>query len=294
MTPVVEKHKATLLPMDEILCDHEFNVRGRIDKMQCLDLAADIKANGLDTPITVRPYSRKPGFKYQIIAGHRRFTAFRINSADSIPAFVRHDMADDYRASAMNLRENIQRQQLNIMMEAKRVGYFLQGGFSMKEVAKMIGQSVGWVEPRKKLMELPAYVQDEAAKDTVKQSHIQLLYNARHDPARLLELVREIKLRAEKGQKEIELKEPETYEDLNKERKPKPGEVLDMRVLIYNLITSKNEDGEEYFPHVILSWFLGDVSRVDMYDALESECKRLGRPFKLPHEVAQALERKSQ
>lgn len=289
-----DKYKPVLLETKDILCDAEFNVRGRIDRMSCIDLANDIKRNGLDTPIVVRPYSRKPGFKYQIIAGHRRFTAFSINGDSTIPAIVRPDMADDYKASAMNLRENIQRAQLNFAMEAKRVNYFAQGGFSQKEIAKMLGTTPGWVEPRKRLMELPPYVLDEAAADIVKPSHVQMLYAARNDPARMLEIVREIKMRAEKGEKVIEIKSPETLEDLNKERKPKPSELADFRVLIYNLITSKNEDGEEYFPHVLLSWMMGDVSRMDMYDALERECERLGRPFKLPSEVAKLLEKPSE
>ncbi len=285
----LKKYEVQSIPMSEIFADHEFNVRGRIDKMTCVGLAQEIARVGLQQPIVLRPYSRKPPFKYQIVAGHRRYTAFTINDQTHIPAYVRLDLTNDYAAAALNLSENVQREQLNMMQEARRVGYFIMGGFSVKEVAKMIGQSSGWVETRKRIMELPSYVHDEVAKEVIKQSHIQKLYEARGDEQRLIALVREIKERAQRGDKEVEVKAPESFKDLDEERKPRAGEISDMRMLIYSLITSKCELAE-YFPHRLLSWIMGDISRIDMYDSLKLECDRMNLPFKLPTEVAQILE----
>ncbi len=287
----LKKYETQLIDMKDIFADHEFNVRGRIDRMTCVGLANEIAKVGLQQPIVLRPYSRKAGFKYQIVAGHRRYTAFQINNATHIPAYVRTDLTNDYAAAALNLSENVQREQLNMMMEARRINYFLAGGFSVRETAKMIGQAPGWVETRKRIMELPSYVHDEVAKEVIKQSHIQKLYEARGDEQKLLELVREIKLRAEKGNREVEVKEPPTYKELDEERKPKQGEISDMRMLIYGLITSKC-DLPEYFPHRLLSWIMGDISRIDMYDSLKIECDRMGLAFKLPAEITAILEAK--
>lgn len=53
-------------------------------------LAADLKANGLNSPVVVRP---KPDGRYELVAGETRTAAFRLNGEAAIPAFVR-PMAD--------------------------------------------------------------------------------------------------------------------------------------------------------------------------------------------------------
>ena len=85
------------------------------------ELAASIRAQGLMQPIVVRP---RPQGGYELIAGERRWRAARIAGLDQIPAIVR-EVADD-RASAMALIENIQREDLNPMEEAKSLNRLIR------------------------------------------------------------------------------------------------------------------------------------------------------------------------
>jgi ParB/RepB/Spo0J family partition protein len=283
------KYKVENLPLEKILFDDQFNVRGPIELSSCMDLAEDIKSNGLDQPIQVRAYTRKPGYDWQAVAGHRRGTAFKINKETHIPAFIRTDLDDDMVAAAANIRENVQREGLNIMQEAKRVGYLLRGGIEPAEVARMVGKTLSWVKPRAELIQLPHEVQDAAYKGIITQSHIGQLFAARKDPLKLAELLRQIKHQHEAGEKVIVLKEERTSDDVFRQKKPNTDDVLEIRKIIYDLLTSKINQ-EYYLPHVLLSWTLGHTSMINVIRRIEEECDRLGLDFELPPELQRIVD----
>ena len=84
------------------------------------ELADSIKARGLVQPILVRPLARpNPGEsqRYEIIAGERRWRAAQMAGLSEIPAVIR-DVPDE-DAVAMALIENIQREDLNPLEEAR-------------------------------------------------------------------------------------------------------------------------------------------------------------------------------
>ena len=69
--------------------DPEDAMRSGIDKEKLHDLSDDIKVNGLINPITVRPQ----GENFEVVAGHRRFTACKWAGMVKIPCIVR-DLSD--------------------------------------------------------------------------------------------------------------------------------------------------------------------------------------------------------
>ena len=77
------------------------------------ELAESIKNHGVLQPITVR----QVGAEYELIAGERRLRATRMARMEEIPAIVVE--ADDEESAVLALIENIQRQDLNYMEEAK-------------------------------------------------------------------------------------------------------------------------------------------------------------------------------
>ena len=84
------------------------------------DLADSIKAQGVVQPIVVRPVGTpEPGQsqRYEIIAGERRWRASQIAGFADIPAIIRH--IPDEAAIAVALIENIQREDLNSLEEAR-------------------------------------------------------------------------------------------------------------------------------------------------------------------------------
>lgn len=272
-----------LVDMDKIYLDNSFNCRGPIDIMSCLELAEEIKTNGLDSPIHIR---RKPkdGKEYQIVAGHRRYTCFKINKEDKIPAVIRTDLDNEFDAIAMNLRENIHRKDISFIQEAKKVHELSLGGFSENQLRKLLGRGNAWLEPRMRLMELPKFVQDEAHDDrALKQSHIAQLYKYKDQPEKLVELVRKLKERVEDGAKGIRVDDQRTMHEITKNKQPSKADVREIRDIIYEKITRHLKSGNAYFPQLLLNWVIGEASMLDIYKEIEAEALE---PFDIPYPKA--------
>ena len=115
----------------------KYQPRMEFDQEALNDLADSIKAQGVMQPIVVRSVSDD---RFEIVAGERRWRASQIAGLDSIPALVR-DISDE-AAIAMALIENIQRENLNPLEEARALKR-LQTEFdlSQQEVANAVGKS---------------------------------------------------------------------------------------------------------------------------------------------------------
>ncbi|MDH5370968.1 MAG: ParB/RepB/Spo0J family partition protein [Gammaproteobacteria bacterium] len=108
-----------------------------IDALQ--ELADSIKAQGVVQPIVVRPLSATPG-QYELVAGERRWRAAQLAELHEIPALVR-DISDQ-EAMAVALIENIQRQELNPIEEAKALVRLVEEfGLTHQEAADAVGRS---------------------------------------------------------------------------------------------------------------------------------------------------------
>ena len=97
-----------------------YQPRTRVDEGALYELAESIKAQGVMQPVLVRPLrqaSSDGAKRYEIIAGERRFRAARLAGLDAVPVLVR-DVSDE-AAAAMALIENIQREDLNPLEEAR-------------------------------------------------------------------------------------------------------------------------------------------------------------------------------
>lgn len=105
------------------------------DAMQ--ELADSISRFGMIQPITVR---RLEGGYYQIIAGERRWRASRLAGLNEVP--VRVIEADDKRATELALVENLQREDLNPIEEARGFRVLMEEyGMTQEEAAKSVGKS---------------------------------------------------------------------------------------------------------------------------------------------------------
>ena len=101
------------------------------------DLADSIRQYGLIQPITVRKLEN--GY-YQIIAGERRWRAARQAELDEVP--VRVIEADDRRVAELALVENLQREDLNPIEEARGYRKLMQDyGLTQEEAARSVGRS---------------------------------------------------------------------------------------------------------------------------------------------------------
>ena len=122
------------------------------------ELADSIGSQGLVQPIVVRPLDSAGGeLRYEIVAGERRWRAAQLAGLHAIPAIVRE--IPDEAAVAMSLIENIQREDLNPMEEARALSRLVED-FDMTHAtaAEAVGRSRVMVSNLLRLLELPDQV----------------------------------------------------------------------------------------------------------------------------------------
>ena len=115
------------------------------------ELAASIREHGIIQPLTVR---RLEGGFFQIIAGERRWRAARLAGLSQVPARIIE--ADERGATEMALVENLQREDLNAVEEAK--GYralMTDYGLTQEEIAKRVSKSRPVIANALRLLSLP-------------------------------------------------------------------------------------------------------------------------------------------
>ena len=156
-TPAVTGHEVDSLKSIavDLLQRGQYQPRDDIRQDTLENLAASIKSQGIVQPIVVRPLKgNKPGpQRYEIIAGERRWRAAQMAGLQEIPAVVR-DVEDD-AAIAMALIENIQREDLNPLEEAKALARLIREfDLTHQEAADAIGRGRASVSNLLRLLEL--------------------------------------------------------------------------------------------------------------------------------------------
>jgi len=144
------------------------------------DLANSIRAQGVVQPIVVRPLElpgAPPGAamaRYEIIAGERRWRAAQLAGLADIPAIIRH--VPDESAIAMALIENIQRENLNPLEEARALDRLIRE-FSVthQQAADAVGRSRAAVSNLLRLLELPPEVAELVDRRQLEMGHARAL-----------------------------------------------------------------------------------------------------------------------
>lgn len=290
MSQIDARYIVQMLPTARIFIDHDFNCRGRVAQSECLDLKRSLEEKGLDFPIHVQTYLEMPErYDYRVVSGHRRLTAALMLKWVEIPSVVRTDITTEDDARSANLRENIQRTDLDIVQEANAIGWYLEKGYNINQIAERTGKSSGWVDVRRKLRELPDEVISAAKDKKVTQNHIGQLYEHRHNREKLMEMLFRIKTMAEQGAKAIVIKEDIKITDFAAVRRPKPHEVEDFMFVVANNLTNKL-DAPEYFAHRCLAWCAGNISLAHAYVSLQKECANQGVAFNPPPDIKKILD----
>lgn len=150
-------------------------------------LADSIRQYGLIQPITVRKLDS--GY-YQIIAGERRWRASRLAGLTEVP--VRIIEADDRRTAELALVENLQREDLNPIEEAK--GYKLlieEYGLTQEDAARSVGRSRPAVTNAMRLLMLTPPVMEMVEKGKLSAGHARAILSV-SEPSKQLAAANEI------------------------------------------------------------------------------------------------------
>ena len=174
--PASHGDELTKLPLDLL---QRGKYQPRIDMRQetLEELASSIRAQGVVQPIVVRPVGTPASGesqRYEIIAGERRWRAAQLANLAEIPAVVRR--VPDEAAIAMALIENIQREDLNPLEEARALDRLIsEFGITHQQAADAVGRSRAAVSNLLRLLELAPEVAAHVEKRELEMGHARAL-----------------------------------------------------------------------------------------------------------------------
>ena len=150
---------------------HPDQPRRRFDTDALDELAQSIAARGVIQPVIVRPLA---GGRYQLVAGERRWRAAQKAQVHEIPAIIRD--LDEREVTALALIENIQREDLNPVEEARAYQRLSeQQGMTQAEIAKLVEKSRSHVANLQRLLQLPDSVLDHVETGRLDMGHARAL-----------------------------------------------------------------------------------------------------------------------
>ncbi len=149
----------------------KFQPRDDIDPETLNELAASITSQGVIQPLVVRKVTHD---KYEIIAGERRWHAAQIAGFNEVPVIVRE--INDQVALAIGLIENIQREALTPLEEAKALQQLIED-FKMthEEISSVVGRSRSSVTNFIRLLQLGDETKELLSKGKIEMGHARAL-----------------------------------------------------------------------------------------------------------------------
>ncbi len=148
-----------------------FQPRETFDPITLEELKQSIAENGIIQPITVRISDNG----YELIAGERRLRAVQQLGLDNVPAFVM-EVSSDREMMELSLIENIQRENLNPIDEAKGYQALLEKcKLTQDDVAQKVGKERSTITNALRILKLPEVIQQSVSKGELGAGHARAL-----------------------------------------------------------------------------------------------------------------------
>lgn len=158
-----------LIPVEEIR-PNPYQPRKIFDQEALQELSESIQQHGVFTPILVK----KSISGYELITGERRWRASKMAGREEIPAIIVE--FDDQQMMEVALLENIQREDLNIIEEAKAYEQLIQRlQYTQEQLAHRIGKSREHITNTLRLLKLPEDVQQYVIAKRLSMGHVRAL-----------------------------------------------------------------------------------------------------------------------
>ena len=161
---------SNVIALDRLISG-KFQPRKNFNQDTLKELADSIKAQGIIQPILVRMISNN---QYEIIAGERRWQAAKIANLKEVPVIIK-DISDS-TALAMALIENIQREDLNVIEEARGIKRLIdEFNITHEEAAEAVGKSRTTVSNILRLLNLCEHAQKALETKKIEMGHARAI-----------------------------------------------------------------------------------------------------------------------
>lgn len=172
------------LPLEQIVANKN-QPRKQFDEKALGELSASIKEFGVLQPITVKKIDNN---KFEIISGERRFRASLMAGLLSIPAIIQN--YDDEKVYIASILENIQRENLNIVEEAKAYENLINSyNYTQQQLATKLGKSRSHIANTLRLLTLPQKILDALIDKKIEMGHARALINCENAEKYLNEII---------------------------------------------------------------------------------------------------------
>ena len=254
-----------VMPLSQ-LTPGKFQPRKNFNQDSLKELAESIKAQGIIQPILVRMTSNN---QYEIIAGERRWQAAKIAKLDEVPVVVK-DISDS-TALAMALIENIQREDLNVIEEARGIKRLIdEFNITHEAAAEAVGKSRAAVSNTLRLLSLCEHAQNALEMNKIEMGHARAILSLSPiDQAMMCQKIVNQKLTVREVEKEVS-------EGTTKKPTPKQSKDHDIKRL-------ENELSERFGTNISISYKQsgkGSInfkySNLDELDRIIAKLKLLG------------------
>ena len=212
----VEMNKNQLL-ISEIV-PNKYQPRKNFDEDSLKDLTNSIKERGILQPIIVRK-SNNDKFKFEIIAGERRWLAAQKAGLHNVPVVIME--ADDLKSLEFAIVENVQRHDLNPLEEAQGYKRLInEFSYDQEKVSKFIGKSRSHITNCLRLLTLPDEVINLIESKKITAGHAKILVgldNASFVANKIIE-------------KKLSVRQSENFVKIFKEKKYQPSVSKDANI----------------------------------------------------------------
>ncbi len=153
---------------------NKFQPRKFFDKESLSELTSSIKQQGVIQPIIVRPDKSLKG-KYEIIAGERRWLASQNAGLHEVPVVILNNI-DDVKSLEFAIVENVQRQDLNAIEEARSYQRLINDfNYDQVKISNFIGKSRSYIANSVRLLSLPEDVLSMVERGILSAGHARSL-----------------------------------------------------------------------------------------------------------------------
>lgn len=173
-----DKDRGVLYLETSSLLPNRYQPRQNFDDEQLRELVESVREKGVLAPILVRRIvargeARGPE-RYEIIAGERRWRAAKVLKLERVPAVIRD--ADDKEALVLSIVENIQRQELNPIEEARAFERLMKEfSFTQETIARAVSKDRSSVANILRLLNLPEEIQKAIGSGRLSPGHGKVL-----------------------------------------------------------------------------------------------------------------------